>query len=96
MKIFLESNNFSFMEINPLQISRVVRGKLLKNNEDRYSERAIHSPRPNDSRALTLPTVILSHGSAKVANEISGSFGPAAFRIACGAYQYSGKGVPGI
>ena len=30
LKMFLESNNFSFMEINPLLISRFVRGKSLR------------------------------------------------------------------
>ena len=33
LKLFLESNNFSFMEINPLLISRFVRSKSLRNTK---------------------------------------------------------------
>ena len=33
LKMFLESNNFSFMEINPLLITRFVRGKSLRNTK---------------------------------------------------------------
>lgn len=33
LKMFLESNNFSFMEFNPLLISRFVRGKSLRNTK---------------------------------------------------------------
>ena len=33
LKLFLESNNFSFMEFNPLLISRFVRGKSLRNTK---------------------------------------------------------------
>lgn len=33
LKIFLENNNFSFMEINPLLISRFVRSKSLRNTK---------------------------------------------------------------
>ena len=33
LKLFLETNNFSFMEFNPLLISRFVRGKSLRNTK---------------------------------------------------------------
>ena len=33
LKLFLEANNFSFMEFNPLLISRFVRGKSLRNTK---------------------------------------------------------------
>lgn len=33
LKMFLETNNFSFMEINPLLISRYVRSKSLRNTK---------------------------------------------------------------
>ena len=35
LKLFLESNGFSFMEINPLLISRFVRSKSLRNTKHR-------------------------------------------------------------
>ena len=33
LKLFLEDNNFSFMEFNPLLLSRFVRGKSLRNTK---------------------------------------------------------------
>ena len=60
LKLFLENNDFSFMEFNPLLINRFVHSKSLrKTKTDGFHRRSHDRPISDDGRVQALSTVIL-------------------------------------
>ena len=90
LKLFLESQQLLVHGDQSTSDFKICSQQIPQKNEDRYSGCAIHSPISHDGRVQTLSTVILSHGSAKVINEISRFFGSSAFQTACGAHKHPG------
>lgn len=71
LKLFLESNGFTFMEFNALLISRFVRSKSLRNTKTDSIDAHSIARYLMTVEIQTLSAIILPSGQAKVTHKIS-------------------------